>query len=631
LLKIKEFLKNSYDRMSIFYLLVFIMWIKSYLIQKFMFELPITTLKQEFILFISPLSSTLLFMGLAVFFSRRKTRAMIVMNFMITIVLYANVVYYRFFNDFITIPVLMQTSNMGDLGSSVTELMNPSDLILFLDIIVLGFLLWKNKIQNKSPLKREVGAILLAVVGVFFFNLVLAETERPELLTRTFDREMLVKNLGTNNYLIYDMVLQTKTKTQRAFADTSVISDIEEYTKQKYLEPSDEMFGIAKGKNVILISLESTQNFVINNKVNDQEITPFLNKIVKESFYFDNFYHQTGQGKTSDAEFIVDNSLYGLPRGAVYFTHSSNEFRATPEILKENGYYAAAFHANNKSFWNRDVMYKTVGYNHYYAEEYYDINDDNSVGWGLKDKEFFTQSVDLLEGIPQPFYAKFLTLTNHHPFELDDSDKTIDEFDSNSKTLNQYFPTVRYLDESLEQFFEQLKEKGLYENSIIVMYGDHYGISENHNKAMAKYLMKEKITAYDHIELQKVPFIIHIPGMEGKTISTVSGQIDIKPTLLHLLGIETKGGIDFGQDLFQKDENDSLAVLRDGSFVTKDYVYSKNKCYQKTDGMQTEDTYCEPYMEKAKNELQYSDWVIYGDLFRFIKQKNIEKDKEKGS
>ncbi|WP_145471794.1 sulfatase-like hydrolase/transferase, partial [Staphylococcus epidermidis] len=76
-----------------------------------------------------------------------------------------------------------------------------------------------------------------------------------------------------------------------------------------------------------------------------------------------------------------------------------------------------------------------------------------------------------------------ITLTNHHPFRLDDEDKFIDEYDSKSGTLNRYFQTVRYMDEAVKQFIQKLKDEGLYDNSIIVMYGDHYGISENHNEA----------------------------------------------------------------------------------------------------------------------------------------------------
>ncbi|MGM9926249.1 MAG: LTA synthase family protein [Bacillus sp. (in: firmicutes)] len=624
--------KFSVKSISLTAAAVIMLWIKTYITYKTSFDIKIENTMQEFILFINPLSFLMLIFGIGLFLKdKRRPRFIIITSFLISAVLYGNVVFYREFTDFLTIPLLFQASNLGDLGGSIMSLLSPWDFLFFLDVIIL-ILLVKMKpkfVVNKTYSKTNRRVYFLLVTAIAFFNLGLAETERPQLLTRTFDREMLVKNIGTYNYHLYDAFLQSKSSAQRALADGSELADIENYVRANYKEPDSEMFGAAKGKNVILISMESTQNFVINNTVNGQEITPFLNDFIKESYYFDNFYHQVGQGKTSDSEFIVENSLYPLSRGAVFFTHSQNEYKATPEILSENGYTTASLHANNKSFWNRDVMYQALGYERFYNIDDYEVNEENSVGWGLKDKEFLDQSIAHLKEMQatgKPFYAKFITLTNHHPYELDEEDASIEPYNSNSKTLNNYFPTVRYTDEALEQFINRLKEEGLYEDSIIVIYGDHYGISENHNAAMAQYLGKEEITPFDSVQLQRVPLIIHIPGQKGQTISEVSGQIDLKPTLLHLLGIDTKDNIEFGSDLFSKDRLD-FTVFRDGSFITEDYVYTRETLYDKKTGEPVEDkSVIEPYLEKAKQELDFSDKIIYGDLLRFNDKNKYESN-----
>jgi lipoteichoic acid synthase len=612
-----------------------LLWIKTYIVYKTSFDIEIESWKQEFILFINPLSFLLFVFGFSFFMKEKaRNRYIVITSFFISFILYANVMFYRFFNDFITLPVLFQTSNMGDLGNSIFELFRFTDLMMFADVALLAWLIRKKSslVQFEPVTKKERRAYYFVAVAIALFNLGLAETERPELLTRTFDREMLVKNIGTYNYHIYDIILHSKSKAQRALADSSELADIENYIRANEKAPNKELFGIAKNRNVIIVSMESLQSFVINNTVNGHEVTPFLNDFIKQSYYFENFYHQTGQGKTSDAEFLIENSLYPLGRGAVFFTHATNEYNATPEILKQRGYYSAVFHANNKSFWNRDVMYQSLGYDRYFSLTDYEVNEQNSVGWGLKDEYFFEQSIHHLKTLPQPFYTKFITLTNHFPFELGEEDKMVPEYTSNSRTLNRYFPTVRYMDESLKTFIEGLKKEGLYENSIIILYGDHYGISENHNKAMAQYLGKEEITPFDHVQLQRVPLIIHIPGVTDKhpkVISKVSGQIDVQPTLLHLLGIETKDKIHFGEDLFAEDKMD-FAVLRDGSFITKDYVFKENVCYDKKTGLKTDISYCQPYMEKAKQELDYSDKIVYGDLLRFYdEQKQKLKDANK--
>jgi lipoteichoic acid synthase len=313
--------------------------------------------------------------------------------------------------------------------------------------------------------------------------------------------------------------------------------------------------------------------------------------------------------------------LYPLGRGAVFFTHTNNEYNSIQKLLKKrNNYYSATFHANNASFWNRDIMYNSFGVDKFYDIESYDVGEENSVGWGLKDKDFFSRSVDLMTDMPKPFYSYFITLTNHFPFELGEEDKLIEEFDSNSGTLNRYFPTVRYQDEALKLFIEKLKASGLYENSIIVIMGDHYGISENHNKAMATYLGKEEITPYDSVQLQRVPFLIHIPGITDKDprlISTISAQVDVKPTLLHLLGIETKDQIHFGNDLLSEDRI-PFTILRNSDFVTKDFLFASGVCYDRESGIPMEEVdACKDYEIKAHRELTYSDKIIYGDLLRF--------------
>ncbi|MCC5800210.1 LTA synthase family protein [Rossellomorea vietnamensis] len=595
------------------------LWIKTYIVYKTSFDIKIENALQELILFINPLSFLLFIFGVGLLLKKDKsrTRYIITASFVLSFILYGNVVFYRFFDDFLTMPVLFQTSNFSDLGTSASAITSWKDVFYFTDVIALILIIklkptWFS-LQNYSKANRR--AYFLVATALVFFNLGLAESERPQLLTRTFDREMLVKNIGTYNYHVYDLFLQSKSSAQRALADGSELADIDNYVRAGYVRPDKEMFGVAKDKNLIIVSLESLQNFVINSEVNGQEITPFLNDFIGESYYFDQFYHQTQQGKTSDSEFIMDNSLYPLNRGAVFFTHSGNEFESMTEKLGENGYYTSAMHANNKSFWNRDIMYDSLGYDRYYSLPDYDVTEENSVNWGMKDIPFFEQSVEHMKQMPQPFSTKMITLTNHYPFTLDEEDKLIDPYTSHDGTVNRYFQTVRYMDEAVKNFIGDLKESGLYDNSVIVMYGDHYGISENHNKAMSQYLGKD-ITPFVSTQLQQVPLIIHVPGEEGKTISKVSGQIDLKPTIMHLLGIDTKKDIQFGSDLFSDDHED-LAILRDGRFISKDYVYAGEKCWNKDTEEKTDMKYCEPFKERVDNELEYSDKIIYGDLLRF--------------
>ncbi|MCF6139374.1 LTA synthase family protein [Pseudalkalibacillus berkeleyi] len=593
-----------------------ILWIKTYVVYKLSFNLPTSNWIQELILIINPLSSVIFTMALVFLFPKKLQKRMTwILALIFSIVLYSNTLYYRFFNDFITVPVLFQTNNVGDIGNSLVAQTYWYDIFFFLDIIVISYFVKRGTLKPSSFTNKSF--MKLAIIATLFLaiNLGLAESERPQLLTRTFDRELLVKNLGTYNYHVYDLLLQSKTKAQKALANNSDVEEIIEYTKNKDVPVNDELYGIAEGKNIILISMESTQQFVIGKEVRGKEITPFLNDFIKDSYYFDNFYHQTGQGKTSDSEFLLDNSLYPLPRGAVFQTHPLNEYFATPEILKKQGYHSAVFHGNNKSFWNRDIMYNTMGYDEYISQEYYTINENNQINYGLKDRPFFKQSMDYLSEMSQPFYSRFITLTNHHPYKYDESDQLVPTFETNDPIVDRYPVTVSYTDKAIKEFIGQLKANGLYENSVIIIYGDHYGISERHNDALAQVLNKEEITPYDNVQLQRVPLIIHIPGQKGKTISKVSGQIDLKPTILNLLGIGQQG-IQFGTDLFSE-QHKNVAIFRDRSVVTDAYVYTKDTCYDRASGAEVNPESCTEAQQHLQ-ELELSDSLIYGDLLRFL-------------
>ncbi|HLO12616.1 MAG TPA: LTA synthase family protein, partial [Pseudoneobacillus sp.] len=520
------------------------------------------------------------------------------------------------------------TQNFGDVSGSVTSLLRPYDFLFFIDIVILiGLLAFRLvKIEIKDMNRRKVSVLFSLSLAISCANLSLAEVDRPQLLTRGFDRNYIVKYLGMYNYTIYDAVKSTKASAQRVMANSDDMTEVINYTKSNYAEPNPNNFGAGKGMNVIYLHLESMQNFLINYKLNGEEVTPFLNSLVNEknTLYFDNFYHQTGQGKTSDAEFMLENSLYGLPQGSAFTTKGLNTYQAAPAILGQQGYTSAVFHGNSGSFWNRNEIYKSLGYNKFFDGNYYQLNSEDLAEYGLMDKPFYNQSIPLLETLPEPFYTKFITVSNHYPYPIPAKDATIAPATTGDKSVDQYFQTARYADEALKQFFDYLKQSGLYDRSIIIMYGDHYGISENHNKAMKQIIGKE-ITPFESSGLQRVPLFIRVPGMEGGVNHEYGGQIDILPTLLHLLGTDTKDYVQFGTDLLS-DQHDDLVPFRNGDFVSPTITSVDGKFYDSTTGMKLEQERIEEakkYQKSVMQKLALSDKVVNGDLLRFYTPENF--------
>lgn len=635
--------KLCQNRLAIVLTAVFFFWMKTIIAYYADFSLGVEGTIQYFILWINPIATTLLFFGLSLYIKKPKPALaiLLIIDILNTLLLYLNIIFYREFTDFITVKSVLGFSKVSQgLSGSSFSLMKPHDVIYWLDIAVfIGLLVWLKvkKIPIKSqPVGKPMAIAVTCLSGLIFSeNLALSEANRPQLLQRTFDRSYIVKYLGIDAYTIYDGIKTGMTSSVRAHASSNGIDEVLDYTKKHYAEPNPETFGIAKGKNVIVLHLESFQQFLINMKVDGQEVTPFLNSIFQNqaTISFDNFFHEVGQGKTSDAENMLETGTFGLPQGSL-FTElgSDNVFQAAPAILgQKQGYTSAVFHGNVASFWNRDHVYKNLGYDNFFDRSYFDESDE-TLGYGILDKDLFRESAQYLEHLQQPFYTKFLSVTNHTPYYTDDKNFDFPSLNTGNSTVDNYVRTAHYLDQSLEQFFTYLKKSGIYQNSIFVIYGDHFGISNTDNKDLASALGKDPDTwdEFDNAQMQRVPLMIHMPGYtKGSVNHEYGGEIDVLPTLLHLLGIDDKDYLHFGTDLLSP-QHDQVVAFRNGNFVTPKYTILGGKAYNNQTGeiIDTKaariDEEISKDQEKVKTALSLSDKLNQENLLRFYVPNGFE-------
>lgn len=639
----KRLSKLVNTRIGFFALLVFLFWIKTLIAYFTDFKLGAQGLIQYLIVLINPLGTTLLLFGLAFYFKRSRFFYPVLMGIDIanTLLLYLNVIYYREFTDFMTIATMTGYSkvNQGLSGSSLA-LTNFHDVFYWLDIVIILLLMLFRKIKfdPRAFSHRLAFAFTSVSLVIFGINLMIAEMDRPQLLGRTFDRVYIVKYLGLDAFTGYDLVKSEHVSQMRKSATKSQLKTVEKFTKEHYAAPNKKLFGIAKGRNVIVIHLESFQQFLIDKKINGQEVTPFLNSLYhgQDTYAFSNFFNQVGQGKTSDAENMLETSTYGLSQGSLFATlGNDNTFQGAPAILNQRaGYTSAVFHGNVASFWNRNNVYKNLGYQYFFDASYFDTSGDKATGYGLKDKLLFADSIKYLQHLQQPFYVKYLTVTNHFPFDLDDEDKDSNFTTTNtgSSTVDNYFVTAHYLDQSLQEFFNYLDKTGLAKKSIIMIYGDHYGISNSENKNLASVLGKnaDDWTDFDNVQMQRVPLMFVIPGSggHGGIYSTYGGEIDVLPTLLHLLGISTKRYIQFGTDLFSS-QHDQVVALRNQDFVTPKYTSISGKIYLNSTGKLAKLTKQEKKQlradqKKVSEELALSDSLNEKNLLRFYHPKGFK-------
>lgn len=629
-------------KLGFFLLVVLLFCIKSYWAYQNEFNLGVKGSMQHFLLAFNTIPGALVFLGIALYFRGRLSYwLMLIIDALLSTWLFANILYYREFSDFITFNVIKGSgAASNNLGKSLMGIIRPEDFLVYADVIILILVLLFHFIRVDMRYFKIRYAMTITMLGLVLFgaNLGMAEKDRSQLLTRTFDNNYIVKYLGLQAYTIYDGVKTTHNSVIKARANQNELKPVLNFIHHNYAGPNIQYEGVAKGKNIFVIHLESLQQFMIDYKQDGQEVMPNLNKLYhsNNTLAFDNFFHQVGQGKTADAEMMLENSLFGLPEGSAMVTDgTTNTFQSAPALLHQKlGYTTASFHGDVPSFWNRDNAYKSFGYQYFFSKQFYPKVKNSDAGYGMKDKIFMKDTAHYIEQLPQPFYAKIITVTNHYPYILDKKNKDISGWNTGDDTVDPYIQTARYLDEALGEFLNYLDKSGLRQNSVLILYGDHYGISNNHQPAIAQILHKKKLTNYDLAMFQKVPFMINMPGLKGGIDHTYGGEIDVLPTIEDLLGISSKNYIQFGQDLLSPQRN-QIVPFRNGDWVTPKYTKYNGDYYYTKNGKQITKATAQQKKEFSKiqkyvtTDLGLSDKVVNGDLLRFYKLPGFKKVNKK--
>lgn len=537
---------------------------------------------------------TLIFFGLTMYlyyYSTRRTQRVLRFVYAIfSLVLFIDVIYYNYFNQLVSVNQIWQIKNIKGTEDSVKSAIPLMSVVILADVPVLWFIYrkFRSRIEPDAPKsisrrrKRWVAAGLVVSIIMIALNpfrwASVSKLNSTEAVT-VHVKDAVESTLGKVVYNLSSLgtILQNKE------VPVNVVEEVSEEVTDETGESEDvsdsgqaQYAGLGEGMNLIVIQVESMQNFVLNAQYNGQEITPYLNQLLKEdTLYFDHYYTNMGKGNTSDAEFSTQTGLYPVIEGASYDLYVDNSFNGLPKLLADKGYYTSAAIGDDKDFYNRATIYPRLGFDYFYNED--NLNMDEISGLGLSDKSMFRQMAENLAGQESPFYSFIITLTNHYPYVLDEHlEATLKLRDEDKDTLfGGYLQTIRYTDEAIGEFIEALKANGLYDNTIIAIYGDHHGLNclddENYEK-MTEYLGY----SYDYDTMLNIPLILHIPGLgEARTIETVGGQVDFLATMANLFDLDLSSTVTFGQDLLNADEGfvATVAYMLQGSFIKDGVLY----------------------------------------------------------
>lgn len=519
-----------------------------------------------------------------------------------SLLMMSNSIFYRCYGELITIGIFKEITFLSSVESSVLSFFHIIDLLYIIDLPLIYYVFRSrkcNKIEEKLDRKKYIKSLSISVLS-FMVLFVYTGLGSKGLLSGEWSRDDLYKSYGFMLANVVDDFNYIKGNI-----NFKIISNEQKQNDLKQLNWGNFEYGQYKGKNLIMIQVESLQEFVINRKYNGKEITPNLNKFIGESAYFDNCYYQISLGHTSDAEFLTNNSLYPLKDSSLYMTKYNNTFNALPQVMDDNGYNTFAIHGNKASFWNRGIIYNKYGFNNFYSLE--KLKDNDTIAMGLSDRSFLNQSIDIINKSKQPFYSFMITLTSHGPFDVNNN------FCKGTDTISKYYNAINYTDKCLGEFIDKLKKNGVLDNSILVVYGDHNAMTIGDKKDFCKVLNKNLNNDYNWQAYQKIPLIMRFPNGQNKGINHNSvGQVDVMPTIAKLYGL---GKINYlGENLF--DNKNHLVVLRDGSYVYGNEYYDSNK--KSTYNLENGHTIINNLnrIKEVNTKLNISDDIIKYNLFK---------------
>lgn len=522
-------------------------------------------------------------------------------NVLFSLLLFAVSVYFNQFGSVPTYHALAELNQVLQVKESAGAAVRGADYFFFADLaFMLVLLVWRKvrsrrgfgtvwsesgtHVMRASSVRRRPGRVYLVCLLTFLIGggaLSVYTIGNARGITNELVR---AESAGLINY---EIIAALKARDDRQFVASGDIEETKskiaahqsayDYVADRGGAPS--YFGMAQRKNVIVIQLESFQNFPLHQSLEGTELTPVLNRLADEGYYFPHIYQQIGPGNTSDAEFISNTSLYPIATEAMSTGFGSREMPGLPRLLQSKGYESYTFHVNSAGFWNRNELYPALGFDGYFDKN--DFRNDQFNSFGASDEELYRTGVEELAKLKQrgvPFYAQFVTVSSHHPFKVQESFRRMELPASLEDTmLGNYLLSVNYADYAVGRLIEGLKEAGMWEDTLLVLYGDHFGLQPQDvpPEQVAEAL---GIPYHPRISRFNIPFIIRVPEMEqGQVVERTGGQVDMMPTLANLLGVDPResGDAVLGQDLLNVGRN--VAGMRyylpTGSFFNDDILF----------------------------------------------------------
>ena len=547
----------------------------------------------------------------------------IVINVIFSILLFADNLYYNYSNNVLSIMQITNIQYGEEIMSTLPMLIRPSQILYFIDLILLliGLISRFIKIKKIEKVKKINNIPVKILEGVLCFSLLFMNCvySNGMVVEAPYNRDTQIKEATIFGFHVSDIANSFNTKKQAKYkhkdemlADYNLLK--EEYNNE--YENFESIYkGSMKGKNIIILQLESLQEFVVNKKINGKEITPNLNKFINENIELSNMYMQS-YSTTADSEFSTVTSLYPMENGMAYSKYYKNTYDDIFKIFHNAGYTTSYMHGNEGYFWNRSNVYKNMQVDNIELKDQFEDTSEEVMGY-LSDELLYKQAVEKMKNYQAPFVSFVVSASSHTGFTLDGlkdmSKVNIDVGKYKDTFFGNYLESVNYADYAFGVFVQELKNAGLYDDSIIILYGDHNGL-DMYNSEMLDFLKKldSNVTDVD-IQLNYIRVLagMKIPGITEMKIEKPVAKLDIKPTLAYLCGLDE--GFSLGTNMLG---NKNFVCLNNERIITDKYYFDE-KWHDINSGTEVPITEeLDKYYNYMKDELDISKSVILYDMLK---------------
>lgn len=505
---------------------------------------------------------------------------------LVSLIFLANSIYYRFWGTLIDSHFWGMTTNIdSSLFSATASLLRWIDLFFVIAAIIVPILFYYLKIYRiDTDLSQTIykqGKVSMIILSGLLFCISqitygitiykqLSETESFEhnsgkanknqffkiLFQRykvhNIDPLTIIRYKGFALYIFegtYDSVKSVIIRGESHKFDAKDIKEIYSHIESiRCLNPENCIFKTNHNKNIIVVIVESLNAQVVGMDVNGNMLTPTLNHLIESpgSISCLNVVSQVRGGCSSDGQILINTGLLPLNNGVTSIEFINNSFPALPKILENHS--STAILGDQGSVWNERRLFDSFGFKHIYSEKDY-VTEAKRIG---NDKAMFNFGSDLLNHLKQPFLLEFVTCSSHVPFNDEGVEIPRWLIDTPNLSSNQrgYFAMINYFDKSLGEFINTLKNKKIWENTILIIASDHcqkqtVNIDPTHTRQTRNQI--------------NVP-IVFIAANCGATevIDRVVGQVNIYPTILQIAGIHDNGYRGLGRSILDHELNGAV-------------------------------------------------------------------------